>query len=866
MMMVHAASAAFVLGCKTRLKPRVPALRSGPVVFGNKRAFLSRTAVTPWRHSGRTSVTARVRFRKKPGVAIVAIVTLALGIGANTTIFSMVDSLLLRPLPVRDAEQITTLALRQKNGDIQTAFSLPDFRDIRHASSGVFSDVTCAQVGLDGLSVNGRADRIVTAYVAGDYFSMLGLQPAAGRLILPSEDDQPGANPVIVLDYAYWKDRFGGDPGIVGRKISLDGHPLTVVGVTPKGFHGTFALFRLQAYLPLGMATVEGYPLSVFNDRASRNLSVYARLRSGAGLAQANATLGVIARRLSSEYPATDRDLGLQAFPEPQARINAGNANTLFLISGLFLGLALMVLLLACVNVGNILLVRATAREHEMAIRSALGAGRVRLIRQLLTESVLLALGGGLAGVLLGMWGSAALASLDLRVDVPINLDFHFDWRVFSYAFSAALVTGIVVGILPALRASRGSLSTALREGGRGIVGKRARLRSILVAAEVAGSLVLLVIAGLFTRSLAAAQRTDLGFNPSHVLNLTMDPQEIGYNDSQGLRFYRSLLERVRALPGVTSASVANAVPMGYYGDNDMLSIEDHASASRSAPPVVSYNVVSPGYFQTMAIPLRRGRAFTDADNETGTYVAIVSETMAKRYWPGRDPIGRRFALASDAGHPLEVVGVVRDARMWAPAGSMRPYFYVPLAQHYNSNSLATLQVRTAGAPESMIHEVESAVHAIAPDLPMFDVQTMSEALNTLNGFLMLRLGAGLAGALGMLGLVLAVVGVYGVVSFSVSQLTHEIGIRMALGARPADILRMVLRQGVFIIGAGLGIGLVVAYGASRVAGTFLTVSSTDPLTWIAVSLLLAGVALAASFLPAHRATRVDAMAAMRSE
>ena len=501
-----------------------------------------------------------------------------------------------------------------------------------------------------------------------------------------------------------------------------------------------------------------------------------------------------------------------------------------------------------------------------MAIRSALGAGRARLIRQLLTESVLLALAGGGAGVLLGMCGSSVLGLLDLHVDVPFLLDFRPDWRVFSYAFGAALLTGLVVGILPAVRVARGNVSDTLREGGRGVVGKQPRLRSLLVVAEVGGSLVLLIIAGLFTRSLTAAQRINLGFQPAHILDLTMDPAEIGYSEVQGLRFYRTLLDRVRALPGVTSASLANSVPMGYYGNSDILNVENYQQAPGSLPPPVGWNSISTDYFRTLEIPLLKGRVFTERDNENAAYVAIINESMVKRYWTGQDPIGRRFRIASDPKHPLQIVGVTRDMRVRRPTGSIEPYFYVPLAQHYPSNSLETLHVRTAGPPDLLIREAEATIRALAPDLPVFDVRTMTQALNTLNGFLAFQVGAAVAAALGSLGLILAMVGVYGVVSYSAGRLTHEIGIRMALGARPSDILHMVLRQGLAITGAGLTVGLLAAAGATRVAGVFLAVSAADPLTWISVSVLLAAITLTASFIPARRAMRIDPMLAVRCE
>ena len=803
---------------------------------------------------------------KNPGFMIVAVITLALGIGANTAIFSMVDAFLLRPLPVADPAQITVLAFQQKHGNFQTQFSIADYRDIQNQTTEVFADVFAYQFGLDGLSVDGKADRVMTNYVSGNYFSALGIKPALGRFILPSEGAVAGADPVMVLGYSYWQTRFGGDPGIVGRKVSVDGHPITIVGVAPKGFVGVYPILSVQGYLPLGMASIAGNPSDFMTNRQIRNVPILARLRPGVSLQQAQAVLAVVSQRLTQEYPEVHKDLSVVAFPELHARPNPDPNNTVLVVGSLFLGLAVMVLLLACVNVANILLVRATVREREMAIRAALGAARIRLIRQLLTESVLLALMGGVAGVLLGYWGSSALGSINVQTDLPVHFDFGFDWRIFSFATAAALFTGIIVGIVPAVRASRGNLSAILHEGGRGVVGGKNRLRSTLVVVQVAGSLMLLIIAGLFTRSLAQAQRTDLGFKPDHVLNLIMDPNEIGYNQAQTRDFYKSLLQRVRTLPGVMSASTANATPMGYYNNFDSLTIEGYQPPPGQPLPGALYSTISTDYFETMGIPLLHGRTFTEADDENAQYVAIISEAMAKNYWPDKDPIGRQFQMASDSQHSLIVVGVTGDVRYRGLTGPFSDMFYVPFLQHQIGNSLQVLQLRTAAAPETMIPEIERAIEALAPQLPVFDVQTMSQALNTLNGLLFYKIGAVLAALLGMLGLILAIVGVYGVVSYAATQKTHEIGVRMALGAQPADILRMVFREGLLIVGIGLVVGIAGALAAGKVVGSFLTVSARDPVTYVIVTAILMIVALSACFIPARRAMRVDPMVALRYE
>jgi putative ABC transport system permease protein len=797
--------------------------------------------------------------------AIIAALTLALGIGANTAIFSMVNAFLFRPLAVKDASQIVVLGLQQRQGAASNSFSIADYRDIRDQTRDAFADLFAYQFGMDGLSVDRKAERVMTNYVTGNFFAALGIQPAMGRFILPSEGEVPGADPVMVLGYSYWKSHFGGDASIVGKKVLLDGRPVTIVGIAPQGFQGVYPLLDVQAYLPLGMAVLEGYPSDFMANRGQRNLAVLGRLRNNAALAQAQASLAVVAHRLTTDHPKEDADMQLRAYPELRARPNPDPNNTMLIVSGLFLGLAGLVLLLACMNVANILLVRATVREREMAIRTALGAARSRLIRQLLTESVLLALFGGIAGIALGTWASSAVGSIPLGTELPIRLDFGFDWRVFAYAFAAALLTGLVVGTVPAMRASRANLAGVLHEGGRGVVGGRHRLRNTLVALQVAGSLMLLIIAGLFMRSLGKAQRTNLGFDPANVLNLSMDPSEIGYAEAQGKQFYKNLLDRVRSLPGVVSATTASSVPMSYVGNSDALQIEGYEPRPGELPPVCNFDAISTDYFKTMRIPLVEGRAFADADNETGPYVAIINEHMAKAYWRGRDPIGHHLTMASDSKHPMEIVGVARDSRFNGVTGPIRDFFYIPFSQHYANNSLQTLQVRAA-APQAMIPQVESVVRSLAPDLPVFDAKTMIESLDTLNGLLMFQLGAIIAAALGLLGLVLAIVGVYGVVSYAASQKTHEIGIRMALGAQPASILSMILGQGMLIVGIGLALGLAAALAAARVVGGFLAVSATDPLTYISVTLVLTLVALTACYVPARRAMRVDPMVALRYE
>ena len=809
-------------------------------------------------------------LRKSPAFTSIAIITLALGIGANTAIFSMVDSLLLRPLPVKDPGQLAVLAFRQGNGPLLTPFSVPDYRDIRAQTTGAFSDTLGFQLSLDGLSMNGKADRVLTNYVTGNYFEMLGLKPFLGRLILPSEGQVPGADPVVVLSYAYWESHFGGDASLIGRRILVNGRPSTVVGVAPRGFNGLYPAPGVEAFLPLAMIGTyeQGWPADFMTNRILQNLYVLARLRRGVSLAEAGAALNVVARRLSAQYPETDKGLQLSLYAERFARPDPGTAPTLIAAAALFLTLVALVLLLACANIANLLLVRASTRQREMAVRTALGAPRARLIRQLLTESILLAALGGAGGLLLGLWAGRVVGSINLGTPVNIPLYSGFDWRVFSYALGAALLTGILVGLVPALRVSRTNVSAALYESGRSVVAGKSRLRSSLVVHQVAGSLMLLVMAGLFTRSLAAVQRSDLGFDPHNVTNLVMDPSEVGYNEAQGLAFYHSLLQRIRALPAVQSASLTSSLPMSNFGDNDYLKISGYQNPPGQGLPVLSYSVISPDYFETMRIPILQGRSFSDADTKGAPDVAIVSEEFAKRFWPNQNPIGKRFAKVSGPTNPLyEVVGVARDARFHGLSGPIDAYFYLPLAQDYALSSLQILQIHSAAPPDTVMREAESVIRSLAPDLPVFNVQTMTESLDTLNGLLIFQLGAGLAAALGLLGLTLAMVGVYGVISYSTAQRTHEIGIRVALGAQRSEILRLILREGVLIVGVGLAAGCAATLVIARlIANLLVGVGPADPLTYAAVVSVLALIAAIACSVPARRAMRVDPMVALRYE
>ncbi len=809
----------------------------------------------------------RYAFRmlaKSPLLTVIVVLTLALGIGANTAIFGIVNGFLLRPLPVKSPEQIMVLAGKLQSDSIGIyTLSYPQLVDFRRQSDA-FSDVFAYQVNIGGLSFGGKTDQFFFDYVTGNYFSTLGVQPALGRLFLPSQGEQGGKDPYIVLGYSYWQKRFGGDPAIVGKQVLVDGQDVTVIGVAQKGFDGTQFALEMDGYVPLNMMPGAS---KFWTDRTARSLTMMARMKPGVSLRQAQSSVEVIAQRLANQYPATDKGVAARVIPERFARPQPFATNIVPFIAGLFLVLAGLVLLLACMNVANILLVRATVRQREMAIRAALGAGRSRLIRQLLTESIVLALFGGLGGLLLGNWATRVIPSLLPASKFPIHLSFAMDWRVFLYGFAAALLTGALMGLWPAFRAARIDVNAVLHGQGRSDsagVGRH-RLRSILVVAQVGGSLVLLIVAGLFVRTLMHAERDYLGFDPDHLLNLTLDPTEAGYDQTRAKTFYHDLEANVRALPGVENASLAFSVPMGVVSTGGQVYIEGRILPPNERPPLVFYNMVDAPYFDTLRVPLLRGRAFRENDDQNAPPVAIVNQTMAQQFWPNQDPIGKRFSLASATGPFVQVVGVAANGKYVFLGWSNQPYFYLPLAQNYVA--YRTLQLRTSVPPENLIPQVQGAVHALAPTIPASDARSMKEALSGANGYFIFRVGAVLAAALGILGLTLAVVGVYGVVSYAASQRTHEIGIRMALGADRRNILVLVLRQGLTLVIAGVLSGLLLSWALTRSMATLLVgVSPTDALTFASATLLLTAIGLWACYAPARRAMRLEPMAALRHE
>jgi predicted permease len=810
-------------------------------------------------------------LRNAPAFTIIAVVALGLGMAVNTTIFSVINGMLLRPLPVPHAEQLTVLAMEQLGMSGFQQFSYPDYQDISR-DTNVFSDVLAYHITLTAMSADRKVDQCILTRVSGNYFSALGIHAAAGRLILPSEGQAPGADPVLVLGYSYWKKRFAGDSQVIGKHVEVNGHAVTVVGVAPQGFHGLYAILDSDGYVPLSAAIgskgmEENSVEQLWTQRGDRSLSLLGRLKIGVSLERARASLTVTAQQISERYPATDKGMKISAFPEKLARPDPDPDNALPKVAAAFSILAALVLFVACFNIANVLLVRATVRQREMGIRAALGAGRWRLVRQHLTESLLLALLGGGAGLLLANWAAGFLSSLPLGTNLPITFNFEPDLRVYIYALASVLLAAVVVGLIPALRVARYDVNSVLREGGRtASEGRRRHIaRNTLVVAQLAGSLLLLIVAGLFVRSLDKAQQVYLGFDPNHVLNFSLDVQQVGYDKARGEEFYRQVDERILALPGVVSVAQAFVVPMGVVSADGQVTVEGRAIEPGEHVPTVMYNDITPRYFDTLRIPVLRGRTFTDADNEKAPAVAIINQTMARQVWSSENVLGKRFSIKGPGGPFIEVVGVVQDGKYKSVVEDPTPFFYLPLRQVYVDFRI--VHVRTSLPPEKLQRDIESSLHALAPDIPVKEMQTMLHALQGINGFFFFRFGAQLTGTMALLGLILAVVGVYSVVSYAAVQRTHEIGIRMALGAAPQDILRMVLRQSVVIVGVGLAVGLAAAFAGTRAIASFIVgVRPTDAATFVTVVVLLAVIALIACWIPARRATRVNPLVALRYE
>ena len=831
----------------------------------SRRAWLYR-----WWADLKSDVRFGVRMLlKNRGFSAIAVLSLALGFGLNTTIFTVVNAILLNPLPVRDAARLVQLdTVDAKTKVTQANFakmglSFPNFQDYRRQNE-VFTDLV-AWLSLPVTWSGGAEPRQVQAYlVSANYFDVLGLVPTAGRFFLSDEDTKPNSNTVAVISYALWADKFGSDPAAVGRTMILNATPYTVIGVAPRGFKGTVSLANSeQVWIPTSMygQVLAGFFAENFNDRRFLSMTTFGRLKPGLSLSRAEASLKTIASRLESEYPKDNggRSVALSSLAE--AAVGVNNHEQFTLAGAMMLGAVGLVLLIACANLANLLLAQAARREREMTVRAALGAGRGRLLRQLLTESTLLSLAGAAAGLILAYWGRYALWSYRPAFIEQNDLDLSLDSHVLLFTLGIALLTGALFGAVPAVKASAPNLADALKAGGRGnSVGWRSNpVRSLLVVFETALALVALVGAGLFIRSQQNAQRIDPGFESQKLFMMAFDLGALHYNEGRAQQFYRDAVERAAASPGVQAATIAGNFPLG-GGFSRTVFPEGQDEASGYRGTLTLTNSISPSFFDTLRIPVARGRTFTDNDRKDTVLVAIATEAMAKHFWPNEDAVGKRFHFFGDT-QLREIVGVVKNTVVNQIGEEPQPVVYLPIAQEVSLN--ATLQVRTTGKPEAALATVRSAVQSLDSNLAITNVQTIHEIMN--QGLWAPRMAAALLTLFGGLALILAGVGVYGVLSYSVNQQRHEIGIRRALGAQGGDVLRLVVGQGLRLALAGLAVGLVLAgFFARLLVSLLFGVSATDPWTFFGVAGVLLLVALFACYVPARRATTVDPLIALR--
>jgi len=796
---------------------------------------------------------------KRPGFTIIVALTLAFSIGANTTIFTWIKAVLLQHLPgIERPEELAEIWGATRNNSALSSSYL-DYLDFRDRNE-VFSGLIAHQVLPLNLGRGARPERVWGAIVSGNYFDALGVRVAVGRTFLPEEDRTPNTQPVVVIGHGLWQRRFGGDPNVVGQTVTLNEHDFTVIGVAPKEFGSTFSGAALDVWTPVMMKDYVARPHFSLTDRGSRWLMVMGRLRPGATVAQAQANVATIAGQLAQNYPQTNEQLGVEVYS--LTRSPYGLKRTMRPALVMFMAVVAMALLIACANIANLLLARATSRRKEIAIRMALGASRKRLVRQLLTESLALAALGGVSGLLLAFWTARLLKAFLPPFGLATSFDTSPDARVLGFTLAVTVVTGLLFGLVPALQASRPDLVATLKDdiSAVGRSKRRFALRHLLVVAQVALSVLALVGAGLFVRSLWLAQRADPGFNPDGVVLASFDPFLNGYDETRGREFYRLLVERVEALPGMQSVSLARRLPLTLSGIAFAnITIEGY-TPGRDEDMRINYETVGPKYFQTMSIRLARGRDFNERDNERAPGVVIINETMARRYWPDQDAMGQRLKLGKNW---LEIVGIASEVKQRRLNEPPQPFLYLPLLQDYRSNMI--LVARTALELRAALPAVESVVAKLDPNMPIFDVKTLNEHVGV--SLFLPRMAATLLSLFGLLALLLAAIGLYGVMSYSVSQRTREIGIRISLGAMRRDVLKLIMGQGLILSLIGIGAGLVAASAVTRlIAHLLYGVSANDPATFTLIALLLVGVALVACYLPARRATKVDPMIALRNE
>ena len=798
-------------------------------------------------------------LRRSPGFSALAILCLTLGIGANAAVFSWVEGILFRPYPaVAHQEQLLALTGTARGESGPTGLSWPDLLDLQRSCT-LFDSFIVTKIMGTSLSIGDRAEVTTGSIVSANYFDAIGVHPILGRGFEPGEDSGQNAHPVTVISYQLWKGRFKGDPQIIGKTQRLNNVVHTIVGVTPEGFYGTFVGWAMQFWVPASMEEnfeAGGYKLE---DRGARWIESYVRLKPGVTLSQAQQEISAVAKRLEADYPDTNRGRGIKLWPLWQTPFN--NANTLLPTLEIMLAVVVFVLLIACANVGNLLLVRSFARRHEMTVRLAIGAGRGRLLKQLLTEGLILSAFGAAGGLLVLYWCRHALVLLfPARGGVAMHLPGEIDWRVLALSAGVCLLATLLLGLVPAMQTGKIDLAGALKSDSAGVVGGggRAWVRSGLVVMQVSLSFVLLVGAGLLLQSLQKIRNTSPGFSTRNVLDSAVNLVPAGYDAQRAQSFQDELLQRVKSLPGVESAAFARMTPLSYGSFSSTTIAVDGYQPPPEEQPMVQYNEVGPDYFVTMGIPLVSGREFSRADDEKAALVAVVNETMAAQYWRGKNPIGERVQVK---GRWMQVVGLAKDSKYESVRETSKPFFYVPLRQNFSRG--AHLFIRTPLSQVTMATALAREVHAIDGNLALYEVVTLQEQVDRSTS--PQQVAVTLVGVLGGLALLLAAIGLYGVMSYAVSQSTRELGLRMALGAGASNLLRLVLARGLALTAGGVLLGASVALGLTRLLGNLLyKVSPRDPLAFGSAFVVMTIAALAACFLPAWRATRTDPARALR--
>ena len=826
------------------------------------------------------SLFADVRFalrwlRRSPGFALVAVASLAVGIGFNTTLFAVVDALLFKPLPVRDIDRLVDVFT---NGSADTATfasstsSYPDYLDLK-SQSEVFEDVCGYTSMFAPLNLADRSRLVLGEAVTGNYFRVLGVGAAIGRTLEP-EDDAPSARKVAMVSYRYWTREFGGSPSALGKTITLRGDPFTIVGVAPAGFNGMFSILSPEIWIPVS-ASLPFEPIGIHDTvpspgaatrlerRGDRWLWIRGRLKPGLSTAEASANVEVIMSRLVAAYPVTNKNRRMSAKATSDIHFHPAADRTLVPIAVGLMAVVGLVLLIACANVASMLLARASSRQREIGIRLAIGATRRRLVRQLLTESFVMSLIGAAAGVLVALWATRLLQSVPLPLPIPLSFDLRIDIRVLLFTLGATVVAGLLAGLAPALQASSPNVTLGLK--GEALMTRSARRRwtpgDALVAAQIAVTAVLLIVAALLVRSVLAAERVDVGIDVQHLAVVSTDPAMAQYTDERTKRFWEEAVARVSAIPGVEAAALATRVPFSINFNRWSIWVPGRHQPGQS--DTVEVTAVSPGYFRAIGVRLVDGRFFTDDDRPETPSVAIVNETFARRYWPGLRAVGRTFRSRIADGPEFQIVGVVSDHKVNTIGEPPTPFLHLPRAQRPNSYS--AIVARTRGDAAQLVRDINRELLALEPNLVFVENQTMRAEVGTT--LFPIRASAWLVGLVGAMAMLLAAIGLYGVIAYSVARQTREIGIRMALGARPSTVLAQVMRHGLLVAAAGLIVGAALATAAARlIAGALYGIGTGDPVSWLSAVVLLLSVSALANFVPASRAARVDPSVALRTE